>query len=547
MSGKRMVASHERHVTWITYALLAGLWLVHSGVHLLWLRIDTRPPFWDMANHARTALHIGKMLLLLNIPAALTASSYPPLVYVASLPFALLFGLTSDGLTSVNVLFLGIIILSTYHIGYAFGGRKVGLLAAFIASMYPIIYGLARHYLLDVPLVAMVTLATWLLIRTNSFERRGATVIYGLSLGLGMLTKWSFAVFATGPFLITAINILIKHSWRRLLNMALAVGVAILVAIPWYLINLRALMDFRRLQGAYALLEGDAAMSAQESWLYYLNALVNHQVLVPFALLFAGGLISLLTTRKFGYKIALLLSWIVLPYLVFSMYSNKDVRFTIPYLPAMAVITALGMIQLRPLQLRIGLMALLGLYAGLQFAGLSWRLSNRLPVDLLPPRILAQVGPTHLLLYAEEGVHIASPPQSENWQAQAILQDIMGSRKVARSTDPLVLTVLPNAPCFEPSVFAYYVMIKHLPIHTFGTTGAVSIKDARAQILTSDYVVAKTNDQGPKWSLQESVSLTDEIRDATSELGSQFKRIGIYNLPDGSVGELYQHMAAPAN
>jgi len=461
-------------------------------------------------------------------------------VYLVSAPLALLFWPTTDVLLGVNALFLGILILSTYGIACVFGGQETGLLAAFIVSMYPIIYGLARHYLLDVPLVAMVTLAVWLLVRTEDFGRRGAAIACGLSLGLGMLTKWTLAVFVGGSFLMAAVRALRVRSRRRLLNLGLALVVGTVVAAPWYLYNLPSLLNFLRLVGTYGRAEGDPAVGFQQLWSFYLRAFVNDQVLLPFALFFVAGLILLLTMRKFRYRTALLLCWIVVPYLAFSNFGNKDIRFTIPYLPAVATITALGLVRLRPQGLKIGLITLLALYAVFQFVGLSWGLSSRLPVGLLPPWISVRIGSSRLHLYAE-GVHIASPPRAEDWQAQAMLCDMMSSGEVTADAEPLMLTVLPDAPCFEPNVFAYYAMIKRLPIHVQRVTGVFRVDDARARVLASDYVVAKTGDQGPAWSVQGAGLFTEELHDPSSELGRQFELIGEYNLPDGSVAELYRH------
>ena len=535
--------SREQCMAWVVYGLLLLLWLGHVGANFVWLKADTRPPFWDTAGHAMTALRVARLPFVTNPPAAiqgLLSGWYPPLVHLVSAPLALLFWPTVDVLLGANALFLGILLLSTYGIASAFGGRKAGLLAAFVISMYPIIYGLTRHYLLEVPLVSMVTLAVWLLIRTEDFERRGVTVECGLSLGLGMLTKWTFVVFVGGPFLVVAVRALRARSRRRLLNLALALILAAVVAAPWYLNNLTTMPFLARLAVAYGRAEGDPAVGSQGSWLFYLFSFVNDQVLLPFALLFVVGLIVLVRRRGYDYAILLLLCWTVLSYAAFSNFPQKDTRFTMPYLPAVAAISALGLIQIRRRELRIGLIALLILYAFFQFAGLTWGLSGRLRGSLLSPWVAVRIGARPLRLYAE-GVHIASPPRVEDWQGQAMLYDVMSHREVAADAEPALLMVLPDVAWFEPNVFAYYTMAERLPIHVQRVTGVSRADEARAQVLTSDYVVAKTGDLGPSWSVQDAGLFTEELHDPSSELGRQFELIGEYPLPDGSVGELYAY------
>jgi hypothetical protein len=70
----------------------------------------------------------------------------------------------------------------------------------------------------------------------------------------------------------------------------------------------------------------------------------------------------------------------------------------------------------------------------------------------------------------------------------------------------------------------------------------LEVSDARAKILASDYVITKTGNLGPAWSLQQAPLFSEELRDPTGELGRQFELVGLYDLPDGSIGELYRRI-----
>jgi 4-amino-4-deoxy-L-arabinose transferase-like glycosyltransferase len=528
-----------------TYGLLVTLWFLHVAANFIWLKVDTLPPFWDTAGHAISALRVAQLPFVTDFPTTLNdllaIVPYPPLMYLASAPLALLFWPTVDSLLGVSVLFIGLLLLSTYGIADAFAGRKVGLLAAFIVSMYPIIYGLSRHYLLDLPLVAMVALAIWLLIRTEDFERRGPAILTGLSLGLGMLIKWTFAVFVTGPFLLSIARVLMKRTKNRWLNLSLALLVGAITAAPWYLHNLFNLLDFLGLGGIYGTKEGDPLVGSWESSLYYVESLLETQILFPFALLFLIGLILLLTKYGIKYETGLLLSWIIIPLVIFTNFINKDIRYTLPYLPAMAVITALGIASLEQKKLRNLMVVSLALYAVVQFVGLSWGLSHRLPDGLLPPRLSIEIGPSRLWLYAES-IHIASPPRSENWQAQTILRDIMSSSQGIATRKLKLITVLPDAAFFEPNVFTYYSLVEDYPFEVRRITGILQVNESKNKILASDFLISKSGSLGPEWTVQKAGIFINELRDPASELGRQFELIGEYKLPDGSLAELYQHV-----
>ena len=72
----------------------------------------------------------------------------------------------------------------------------------------------------------------------------------------------------------------------------------------------------------------------------------------------------------------------------------------------------------------------------------------------------------------------------------------------------------------------------------------VIAREAARQLEASDYVVTKTGDQGPAWSLQDAVAGTRAMHDPESDLARQFVQIGEYPLPDGSIGRLYRHNRA---
>jgi len=534
----------DRRAGPLAWAALTALWLVHAISNFVWLKIDTRPPFWDTAGHAITSIDLSQWLVMTDLFTALklwfTATVYPPLVYWLSGPLALLFWPTADVFVGIHAPFVGILIISTYGVAARFGGRKAGLLAAFIVSMYPLVYGLERHFLTDVPLVAMVALSSWLLIRSDGFERPGASVLCGVALGLGLLTKWAFVIFAGGPFFVAALAAVASRSGHRLRNLGLALLVASLVAGPWYLVNLDSTLDFFGRSSVYAQAEGDPAVGSLDSWLYYPRIFVTAQVLLPFAVLFALSLMLWLAKRRLCYESMFLLGgWIVLPYLASSFFFNKDPRYTMPCLPAVAIITALGLLSIKPPPLKVSLVALLGLYASFQFLGLTWGLSNQLPTGLLPGQIGVRLGSDSFPVYTER-VHLASPPRTEDWQVEAILNDLIMLNYKENGGKNLELAVLTNTACFEQDVFKYYIKIDNLPIKVVVLTGVVEIKDARVQVLTSDYLVTKTGDLGPVWSIQQSTRFTTELHNPSSELGRHFEQVGEYPLPDGSTAELYQ-------
>jgi len=177
------------------------LFLVVSEVY--WLEVDNSVIIWDQAEHffvsAQYFRSVQEGTFSLQ-EIAYTDRIYPPLVQMVAVPFYAVFGLSADiGIAGMNSVFLFILIFSVFGIGKKMMNQKAGVLSAFIVSMFPVIFIESRYFMTDIPLVAMVSLSLFTMLMTDGFRNRKYSLIFGLSLGLGMLTKYSFIFFITGP------------------------------------------------------------------------------------------------------------------------------------------------------------------------------------------------------------------------------------------------------------------------------------------------------------------------------------------------------------
>lgn len=533
---------------WGEFGLLLALWLLHCAGNAWWLLVDTRPPFSDMAGHAATTLRIStwpwrQWVMEGSIfHALLNVTPYPPLFYVSTLPLVWFVSPAVDAMLVVNLLYMGLLIASTYGIGRLAVGGRVGLLAAFLVSMYPIIYGLSRHYLADVALTAVVCFAVFCLFWSRAFDRRWPSIILGLGIGAGVLTKWTSIVFLAGPLAIAVWMALREGSRTRLINMVLAGAISIAIGLPWYVNNLEdlyAFLEFNRLLAAPR--EGEAPIWTLASWSYYLDKVLTQQLLLPFTLLFvAGAVLALRRCRLNGY-LAMLLSWIVAGYVISTLFINKDTRYTMPYLPALALVTAIGLSQIRQIIVRRVGLALIVIYALLQYASMTigW------------PDSIARLAGTssHIGWTVEEvpftffieSVHIAAPPQSENWQIEPIFDAVLADAGPRTLDDPISLLVVPAMIPFEPQAFIYVRWRDRLPVDVLLVTGILEVESA-AMLQRSEYVVTKSGDLGWEFVLQEAGTLTAQLLDPNSTLAADFEPIAEFPLPDGSTAFLFRHL-----
>ncbi|MFQ5886087.1 MAG: ArnT family glycosyltransferase, partial [Anaerolineae bacterium] len=231
------------------FVALAALILFHIANNWVWISTNVTSVGWDRMDHLITTLVYNDILQRVNLRSlfsALTWSDYyPPLVHLSALILYKILGISMDTAVKINFLYLAILLLSTYGIGRNLFGKGTGLLAAFILSTFPMIYAMSRYFYIDFALTAMVALNIYLLLSTDRFQKRGYALLYGLSLGLGMLVKWTFVAFALPPLLLVlARSSLVRELWKgmrswrwekRWLGVAAALG--LILTLIWYLPN----------------------------------------------------------------------------------------------------------------------------------------------------------------------------------------------------------------------------------------------------------------------------------------------------------------------
>lgn len=534
----------------IGIALLFVLWLFHGAANFWWLKVDTRPPFSDTAGHAIQTLRLASLSwreILVDGPfleEILQIGPYPPLFYLTSLPFADYLWPTVDAMLGVNMLYVGLLIFSTYAIARRIAGEYAAVLAAFLVSMYPVIFGLSRVYLLDVALTAMTTFAFFCLLWSESFRHSWRSLLLGVAIGLAMLTKWTFIAFFTGPLAIALYTALRYPAPRRLINIAVAGLTSLLVALPWYLYNFASLQQFLHHNGLLAAqLENDPAVLSFASFAYYPLALVQEQILFPFFLLFLTGTLLALRRVKLNSDLLMLLAWLVVGYVASSLFINKDPRYTMPYLPAFALLSAIGLMQIRRLAIQRGLLALIILYALVQFAGLTVGLRHTL--GWMPNYIGWPPERGYLTLYTER-VHMADRARADNWQIDAIVKTILDdARSHLAHERPVQLVVVPTAPYFDAQAFSYVKWRDRLNLEVGIVTGILKV-DSKEVLKRSDYVVIKSGEQGWEFARQDAGEITAQLMDPASAMRAEYELLAEFPLPDNSTAQLFRHLHAQA-
>ncbi len=269
-------------------------------------------------------------------------------------PFFLLFGVSYQTAIYPNFLFLLLLAFSVYKTGVLVKNREVGCLAAFLALMYPAVFGFARIYFSTIFATSIVSLGVYCFLSSGFFRSAGKTVL--LTLCMFILVKLKMEKSLVYIFLPAVFYVLSdlrrnpgngRLSGRQWRNIAAGTGIFFLL----FLVSFRhgftsGVMRYylHDVKGFSSILRSGAASPGARAAVIYLKDLFSIQLGHLGSLLFIVSFPWFLKCRA-GFK-TFLICWIAVPYVFHSFYyyfsGIHSAYYTVQYLPAFALISACG-------------------------------------------------------------------------------------------------------------------------------------------------------------------------------------------------------------
>ena len=500
--------------------LLAFSFLYLTASNWIWIARDTRPPFWDMAYHQSGALRIlnafreDGLLALLGVPEL--SGLYPPLYHSIVAVFYSVFGVAADSAQFANLPATAILIGATYGIGKRLLTPLGAATAAAITGFYPMSLWLSRESAIDYWLAAMVALAIWALIESDGFKKPGMSVMFGVVCGLGMLTKWTFPLFLALPTLWLA-----RTRWKQA---ALAGGIAVVIASYWYLPQFRALSELLAINTVGGVSEGDPARLSWQALVFYLRALEGYQLFLPLFALFLAGAVWL--GRNFKPEWWPILLWMGSGWAGLMLFLNKDPRYSVPLLPAIALISA-GAVQSRKVVLALLMPFLLFQHYLVSFG-----------IRALPETVVIARGVEGPLswnwnLYTQRHFGLWGPPAREDWKIDYVLDRV----RPANGSDRVRLGIIPDIPRFDFQAFEFYAATRKDPV----IVERLAHFDA-GLISSNDYLLMSESPRETPGRYQPGIV---RINQHIVDHPEQFEVMEWFPLPNGEVIRLYR-VRAPA-
>ncbi len=298
---------------------------------------------WDEAVIAQSGVDVVRLLPSLWDDPQRAINTYvrwfpyfPPFMSLILSVAYVSFGITEVVARSVSVCFGLLSLVTTFLLGKEAFDDLTGITSAILLSAMPIHWHMSRVAMLDVASVFFFTLTLYLYFRGLNTRREEFVVLSGFSLGLGVLTKYPnvLCVPVILFFFLSEVFREGKADWRLLVSLFLALEMAFFLVIPWF-------YETTVLSPSWIGWVHEIRPGTQYKWLmaeYWLGSLSVPflQMTVPVGVLAVLAVVYSLKKRSRGDLF--LLVWIFVIFLWFVPI-HKDLRYTMPYLPALAILS----------------------------------------------------------------------------------------------------------------------------------------------------------------------------------------------------------------
>jgi 4-amino-4-deoxy-L-arabinose transferase-like glycosyltransferase len=534
---------------WLSFLTLLAIVVALSSISQRWIKVnfETIPPPWDQSLYLFMAYKFWHALMEGGLPA-LTKSVFSlirdraPLVPITTLPFFMIFGVSLQAAYLTNALYLFVMLASVFQMGSLLHGRRAGLISAFVCATLPALINYSRDYLLDFPMAAVISVALYTLLRSDLFKDRRYSFAFGISSGLAVLAKAMAIAYLAPLSVYTAVIASMVPGKRKdvMRSLGLALAGLMVVAGPWYLFNSKH--AFGNLLwagfGAASLPYRDAGQGilTWSSLTYYPRFILGYGLSLPYAILFLGLLgWKVINTwlkgrwRKedvqaaLGNPYTILGVWLVTTYVILTVTPNKDFeRYTLPLLPAIAVLIGCWTDTISPRALRTVMTAAIGLIGVFNYCALTFGIA------LLP----VEIRRSDITLFSQQHYLKRWFHYRQRWPIPEALATVASQIPLSYSL-PAKIYVMPNHAMINPNTLMAFAAEKRYPFSF--TANGEKILDAD-RVRSFDAVLIKTGeDQGPKFANvnhEQAVQTFNQVKEG-------FTLLRRLPLPDGDYLELF--------
>lgn len=528
--------------------LLVLVILFHVSINVLWQRLNTAAPTWDSAGHlALSFLFSDRFVPLIRGVFPLTefiriSNYYPPFVHLVGGLVIFIFGRNYEiPLLLVGTGFFVLAIIYFYAILKRFfpENDRLVTLAVLVFSFFPGVWEQSRQFHLDVPLLALLLGAFYHLNKSDSLKNSKHTLIFFVFFTLAQLTKWYGFVYLTVPFIYFVIAPIAKSKEyfdkRRIINVLIGSAMVLLVAAPWYVLNLETIKA--NVAVAATADAGDPVETlSYESIFHYLKLMTSHQIGIVSVILIFTALFF--TFRRNDPYSRFVLYSVLVPYIIFTLIQNKDLRYILPLTPFFAYYISYILTVGSSKQgfVKSGLFAI---YQLIIFLFFSFNQLNIVPeVWKFVPFLYA--GPGYMQSWVVEPYAYSYNPN--DWRGNEIIDTVNTLADKEQIHGPYKLLELSDNRFYSIASFdmfklqnAFYYMELEVP---YNRADPLSPEEL-STYLSKVYFALVPVDPGPP-GLRNIAVLRQLIDYFRSDQNRDFTLVAQFNMPDGNRVDLYK-------
>ena len=502
---------------------LIGIIIFFIITNIIWLDIDTTPPFYDPCSFMYRTYSLSK-----DLGKIVQYPNHPLLVFLTTIPIIKIMGAEDEHYVYGNFLYIVILVLSVFGIGKILFDEWVGISSAFLVLLYPFVFWISRQYYLDFPLLAMVSLVQYIILKSEGGTRKYWNIGLGVAIGCALLTKTHGLIFFLPTWIIVFLSHYKNNKRKNLIRLLQVLIIALIIALPWYLVARDGFVKWNiYIYETCKVLPFNKNLST--SVLFYYK-MIYYSIILPFLFfVFLGGFVSFLIFDRRRKILIFLLSWIIIPYIALALWPNKEPRFILPILPAFAILTMGGISRLPKKLIKNIACSFVFFIALIQFSDFSFAL------------------PIHL--FKSRRVHGSSPirPSRLDWK----IKETLGFFSSYTGRKNVFICVLTNLPYFNGDLFIYYAPIYGLPFSSAnyryaGTDiDSVEVKLKRKEIKQCDFVITaqRQNGHGSEKPICE-IRLGDEMCKKFDRTADKFgfSKIKEFDLPENNKAIIYENL-----
>lgn len=442
---------------------VGSLTVVLFALSVRWSYLDNSPPAWDQGLYLYQATKLHLALLEGGVREFLTAvfnldRGRVPLILMLVQPAFYVFGPVLDAAVITLNLCWFLLAWALFGIAREMAGSSQAGKASFFTLMlfglYPLTVMLTHNFLVELLLASLACASIYSVLVLERRQSIGWSMLAGLFIGLGLLTKVTFVVFVFPALLLTAVVVFRSTSFKDSIRVLVpGLLVALAIALPYYVYNFSEILHL-----TVSLSSKELAALYGFGEVFDVSTILNYWMVVFYSPVFAVVFLVLAfaATRTFrhggarfagfkGYHLAVLGAWFVLPFFLATFGQIKDPRYLFPALMPVFIVT--GLVMARPESCRPA-WGFIGLILIVALPGFLY--SNA----YLGRDLLARISGLPGLQIAG----LAEPPDPQDWRTEQLVKALVLA--TAESTDNRKLIFLGGNRYYHLRLLDYYGLMQ---------------------------------------------------------------------------------------